>query len=161
MARIWKTETSHSSNQRAETQRLRNKYPMGNPLQSLTCSHTKLNKINNYLYFDQICFKSLLFAKLHNIWNMQIYELLLVATGTPVWEACVCLTCKYFPALYAFPTVSDCVLQFSICDTVTYWLNVPVSSQFCVWQCHKSSSCTYNAICTSFYALVSYVQIFV
>ena len=75
IAGIWKTKTSHSSNRGAEMQRLRSKYLLGNPLQSLTCSDTNLNKLNSYIYFDQIycqdltfwkyIVKSLLFAKLH------------------------------------------------------------------------------------------------
>ena len=156
MSGIWKTETSHSSNQRAETQRLRNKYPLGNPLQSLTCSNTKLNKPNSYLYFDQIycqdltfwkyIVKSLLFAKLHNISNKQICELLLVATGAHVWDARVCLTCKYFPGsvrvsycVLLGPTVSYVSYCVLLCDLL---FQCTCFSQFCVWQCHKSSTCT-------------------
>ena len=67
---------------------------------------------------------------------MQICELLLVAAGIPVWEACVCLTCKYFPALYASPTVS--YVSYCVHHSTYVWL-----------------------IVTSFYALVSYMQIFV
>ena len=112
MAEIWKTETSHSVNQRAETQRLRNKYPLGIPFRSLTCSDTKLYKLNSYLYFDQIYCQEFTFRKSTYIWNMQICELLLVATGTPVWEARVCLTCKYFSRLFT---------RFLLCPTLSFW----------------------------------------
>ena len=130
MAGTWKTEPSQSGNQRAETQRLRNKYPLGIPFRSLTCSDTKLYKLNSYLYFDQIYCQEFTFRKSTYIWNMQICELLLVATGTPVWEARVCLTCKYFTGSVR---VFYCVLlckYFYVC--VTYCFNVPVSHNF-VW----------------------------
>ena len=86
---------------------------------------------------------------------MQICELLLVATGTPVWEACVCLACKYFPR-----SVRVSYSEYVPYSSMYVWLTV--SMYLCLKiLCVAVSEKFYNAMRTSFYALVSYVQIFV